>query len=898
MSQYRYQHGDRPLGGYTIQRGVGRGGFGEVYYALSDAGRQVALKAVHNYQDVELRGIGHCMNLKSPHLVTIFDVKYNDAGDPFVVMEYVGGPSLRNLMDEAPGGLGTAKAAFFLREIGKGLSYLHDCGIVHRDLKPQNVFYEDGYVKIGDYSLSKAMSTSHQSGHTVTVGTVHYMAPEIGGGSYDRSIDIYALGVMLYEMLTGQPPYLGSTPGEVLMKHLSADPDLSGIEEPFASVIKRALATDPSDRFQDVQQMVEAIYGAEHVRNSVTSFSPADLTMVAERVAQKAEVEAGAPHGNDGPNDGPTATPGESVGEEISGAVNRFVRRTLVHVGIATGAMRDSGDHQARAASHPAPQIMDSIGRGQRLLWGLITMLIVSFATAIFTPRLSLTWRDADHSRSFAFSGRSIPLSGHDEIIVLLFVFATTLGAVLAIRLTAKHWSPRFRHENRVLARLGIGAAACLAALLAGSWVLAGRRPPVLYYPPILHMGLWVPLLLPLLLLNWRRLCAPKRDDRVSLLAALWAGLCAFVCAVIFRSVPTIAVGVLAGTSLTVQMVSPFQAAPARAQPPKTPRRPQGARHGRVRHSDGSMVPHLGARNEQDNAKDGQGRTSRSVPPSVSTGRRLIALLLCCVPLLGVPVAGLQRFYVGRVGTGILWLVTFGFLGIGQLIDAILIVLGHFKDAQGRPLLIWTDPAEIRSAPRSIAQDGGTVPAPSHTATSSWQPTPASWMLSLTGGMLLAAGVLTGAALALDMPGAVAAGILPGLDREMEQLLGYDQWPPLIHRIGEILMVGLMFLATVLLVVARRGAGVIHMGRVVVAVGVILLGFASLMESFHRQSWESIAMHLNDERIGPAMEALLDGTEMGVLVISAMFHLGAFFVLAWPSRRRLLVAAAHARVAT
>ena len=91
MDTYQYKYGDRPLEGYTIQRAAGRGGFGEVYYAVSDSGRQVALKAVQSYEQIELRGISQCMNLKSPHLVTIFDVKHNDQGKPFVIMEYVGG---------------------------------------------------------------------------------------------------------------------------------------------------------------------------------------------------------------------------------------------------------------------------------------------------------------------------------------------------------------------------------------------------------------------------------------------------------------------------------------------------------------------------------------------------------------------------------------------------------------------------------------------------------------------------------------------------------------------------------------------------------------------------------------------------------------------------------------
>jgi serine/threonine protein kinase len=171
---------------------------------MSDGGKEVALKFLRENPQIELRGVSHCLNLKSPYLVAIHDVKQNDEGDYFVIMEYVNGPSLRDLLNNEPSGLGAQKAAYFLREIGKGLAYLHDRGIVHRDLKPGNIFYEDCYVKIGDYGLAKIMAASQHSGQTVSVGTVHYMAPEVGSGNYDRTIDIYALGVILYEMLLGR----------------------------------------------------------------------------------------------------------------------------------------------------------------------------------------------------------------------------------------------------------------------------------------------------------------------------------------------------------------------------------------------------------------------------------------------------------------------------------------------------------------------------------------------------------------------------------------------------------------------------------------------------------------------------------------------------------------------
>jgi len=297
---FRFRQGDRPLPGYTIERGVGRGGFGEVYYATSDGGKEVALKYLRENPQIELRGVTHCLNLKSPHLVALHDVKQNADGEFFVIMEFVSGPSLRDLLNAETAGLGSQKAAYFLREIGKGLAYLHDRGIVHRDLKPGNIFYEDGYVKIGDYGLAKIMAASQHSGQTVSVGTVHYMAPEVGSGNYDRTIDIYALGVILYEMLLGRVPFTGATMGEVLMKHLTARPEVDELPEPFPRVIRKALEKDPKDRYQTVTEMVSEVFAIGELDQSVAAFEPASLSTIAARAAGRicapADVAAAAVH--------------------------------------------------------------------------------------------------------------------------------------------------------------------------------------------------------------------------------------------------------------------------------------------------------------------------------------------------------------------------------------------------------------------------------------------------------------------------------------------------------------------------------------------------------------------------------------------------------------------------
>jgi serine/threonine protein kinase len=246
--RYTFSSGARPLEGYTIKRAIGRGGFGEVYYATSDSGKEVALKLITRNLEIERRGVAQCMNLKCPNLLAIHDIKANDTGDTFVIMEYVAGPSLANVLAQHPHGMPPDQARAWLKGLVEGVAYLHDHGIVHRDLKPANLFMEEGVVKIGDYGLSKMITSQAASAHSESIGTCHYMAPEISTGKYNKPIDIYAIGVILFEMITGHVPFQGESVGEILLKHLTARPDLSGLAEPFHSIVAKALVKDPAHR--------------------------------------------------------------------------------------------------------------------------------------------------------------------------------------------------------------------------------------------------------------------------------------------------------------------------------------------------------------------------------------------------------------------------------------------------------------------------------------------------------------------------------------------------------------------------------------------------------------------------------------------------------------------------
>ena len=273
--KFLYPTGSRPLEGYTIKRGVGRGGFGEVYFATSDAGKEVAVKLIRRNLDVELRGVTHCLNLKHPNLIGLFDIREDESGDQWVIMEYVSGDSLEQLIEQHPDGMPEADVVRWFREMCAGVAYLHDHGIVHRDLKPANVFLDgysgsQGIVKIGDYGLAKFISCSRRSGQTESVGTVHYMAPEIANGRYGREVDTYALGVILYEMLTGHVPFEGESMGEVIMKHLTAEPDLSAVPSAFRTAVERTLAKDPELRVGSVNELVALLPGGVTESSSAT----------------------------------------------------------------------------------------------------------------------------------------------------------------------------------------------------------------------------------------------------------------------------------------------------------------------------------------------------------------------------------------------------------------------------------------------------------------------------------------------------------------------------------------------------------------------------------------------------------------------------------------------------
>ena len=262
---------------YLLEEKIGSGGMADVYLAEDKLlHRKVAVKILHEeyWKDAEFVGKFHkeaeaAARLSHPNIVNIYDVgKENDAH--YIVMEYVAGNTLKSLIKEK-GRLSVAEAVHIAREIAEALSQAHSEGIVHCDIKPHNILMmENGHAKIADFGIARAVTESTLTYGGNIVGSVHYFSPEQAKGTYiTPKSDIYSLGIIMYEMITGTLPFTGDTPVAIAMKHLSDSPqplrsfdkDIPPIVE---KIVMRAIEKDPNMRLTSAELMRE-LQEAEHI---------------------------------------------------------------------------------------------------------------------------------------------------------------------------------------------------------------------------------------------------------------------------------------------------------------------------------------------------------------------------------------------------------------------------------------------------------------------------------------------------------------------------------------------------------------------------------------------------------------------------------------------------------
>jgi WD40 repeat protein len=277
------------LGAYEIRRELGRGGMAVVYLAYQpQMEREVAIKVLpreflHDPTFLERfrREARAIARLSHPHILSVYDSGEQD-GLPFIVMAYVPGGSLAERTRAA---MPLNEVARIVRQIADALDYAHDQGIIHRDLKPANVLLDrQGNIYLTDFGIAKAMEATAQLTGSRIIGTPAYMAPETTRkGSLTRRVDVYALGVTLFEMLTGSLPYEGDTPVGTLLAHVTEPiPDVRklqpGLPNVVQAIIEQAMAKDPDDRFPSAGVLAEALEAA--VRGEeVTGLKPPPPTI-------------------------------------------------------------------------------------------------------------------------------------------------------------------------------------------------------------------------------------------------------------------------------------------------------------------------------------------------------------------------------------------------------------------------------------------------------------------------------------------------------------------------------------------------------------------------------------------------------------------------------------------
>ncbi|MDX1771800.1 MAG: Stk1 family PASTA domain-containing Ser/Thr kinase, partial [Planococcaceae bacterium] len=260
--------GKRISGRYKIIEMIGGGGMSNVYLAhdmILD--RDVAIKVLRydfsNEEDLHRRFQREALSATSlthPNIVNIFDVG-EDGDIHYLVMEYVEGKTLKQyIVDSAP--LPPVEAVEIMKQLTSAIANAHHNQIIHRDIKPQNILMDDQlHVKITDFGIAMALSATSFTQTNSVLGTVHYLSPEQArGGTATKKSDIYALGIVLFELLTGKLPFSGESAVSIALKHLQTETpsvrDLRPeIPQSLENVVMKATAKDPMHRYRSVEEM-------------------------------------------------------------------------------------------------------------------------------------------------------------------------------------------------------------------------------------------------------------------------------------------------------------------------------------------------------------------------------------------------------------------------------------------------------------------------------------------------------------------------------------------------------------------------------------------------------------------------------------------------------------------
>jgi hypothetical protein len=681
------------------------------------------------------------------------------------------------------------------------------------------------------------------------------MAPEIGEGCYDRSIDIYALGALLFEMLTGQVPFLGSSPAEVLMKHLTSDVNLDAVEEPFRSTIRKAMAKNPADRFQSVQEMVDSVFGFEQIQSSVSQVSPESLTMVAGRVAQKigSSGQAGNRKASPDPAPRPSVDWFERGAEQLHKAAEQIrqagkgaaYQRTANRMNRAAERVRRAGDRVAArtgikwkwndvnlkwqypssSSSNPDwPAGADPITGPVRLLLAFMVIFLASF--------IAMSNVGSSHRGD-----------------VLAMVFMGIIGAMIGSRVAWGMVMPGIAEESTWMKRLALGAPAALGAALLSFPFWIANQAHTFDTIEASFIGL--------LLLHWDERLAPQREERFSVGHLITSAILGMVLAGFFNAEGWTVIGIVTGASLAASLCAPWNrgsrgpsGVPGAPRPapidaaPNAPEAPPAS-------SAPSGPPPIPPAQPSPAAVNPPKLRKQGIEFRIAGAIAVFALLCFVLPQHtsgGFPVI---PFMIAAIVPGmVIWIIRGGSMSSRHATS-----IGQYS-------------------PESVVTLTGVASGL------------ARFVFSFLGGLMLLVSLVLAIAVRGNLVGLITSGAVnPEPQMRLAEQFG-DNWPEYFNEFGATASFLAGAAAIVFLSLARRSRGGLHMVRGII--GVLWLFVAAGALGSALPIWAGfVPSYVSGANVDWIFRHIDRGHLMGAALIAAV----GYTILLWPPRRHTLQAA-------
>lgn len=392
------------LGRYEVVGELGQGAMGVVYKARDPLiDREVAIKTINLslameereeyearfYQEARAAG-----RLSHPNIVTVYDVGRNDEV-AYIAMEYLQGRELRDILNETPL-LPVEEVLQIVTQVALGLAYAHDHDVVHRDIKPSNVMIlHDGHVKITDFGIARMASSAVRTQTGMVLGSPKYMSPEqVMGKAIDRRSDIFSLGVMLYEMLTGQAPFVGENVNAIMYQTLNTIPAPPSGANPAVPdmldyIIAKTLAKDVDARYQNASELADDLKACLD-----TGMQETAIAGQADSGAHKAGRLDASQHDENVAK--PVVTLGLSSSFDSSEATLRLaamtaskqdveeLSRTLRMPRPDLGEIKRAGAPQKSAFARPQGRRAETKAQSVYLLWLIVAIVLFGLFVAVF----------------------------------------------------------------------------------------------------------------------------------------------------------------------------------------------------------------------------------------------------------------------------------------------------------------------------------------------------------------------------------------------------------------------------------------------------------------------------------------------------------------------------------